>query len=227
MAISYETLLPDILPMVGGCSDHLIETNIRSAVIELCQKASVYQRELDAVTTVGNAYEYDLEAPSGTAVHKILWVTHSGQSLEPVTSSLLEQKLPKWRDTGYTGTPKYYVQQTSSIFWLVPIPSSTQAASTIVQAVLKPTHNSVSCDDDIMNDYRDTIVNGALFRLLRMPNKDWSDINAGMQYGALFSSGMEDARIRAKRIDGVARKVNYGGITTRTRYRNRGWRAGH
>jgi len=227
MAISYETLLPEILPIIYDCPDMLIERTIRTAVIDLCQKSSVYQRELDAVTTVGNAYEYDLEAPSGTTVHKILWVTHGGQSLEPVTSSLLEQKLPKWRDTGYTGTPKYYVQQTSSLFWLVPVPSATQAASTIVQAVLKPTHDSVACDDDIMNDYRETIVNSTLFRLLMMPNKPWTDFNTATAYGGMAASGVESARVRAKRSDGVARKVNYGGIPTRTRYRNRGWRAGY
>ena len=79
MAISYESLLPSILPIVSGCPDTLVENNIRSAVIELCEKASVYQAELDPLTTVGNIYEYDLEPPSGTTVQKILWITHQGK----------------------------------------------------------------------------------------------------------------------------------------------------
>ena len=81
MAISFETLLPEILPMVPGCPDTLIENNIRSAVIELCERAGVYQAELDPVTTVSNIYEYDLEAPTGTSVRKVLWVTHLGKDL--------------------------------------------------------------------------------------------------------------------------------------------------
>ena len=187
MAISYETLLPDILPMVPGCPDTLIKNNVRAAVIELCERSSVYQLELDPLTTVGNIYEYDLEAPSGTTVQKILWVTHAGKDVEPLTSTLLEQRIPKWREGN--GVPEYYVQQGSSLVWLVPIPTSTSASSTIVRAVLKPTHTSTACDDGVMNDYRDTIINGALFRLLRIPNKEWSDLQGASVFGSLFNEG--------------------------------------
>ena len=53
---TYESLLPDIIPMVQNCPDSLIESNIRSAVIELCEKAGVYQAELDPITTVSGIY---------------------------------------------------------------------------------------------------------------------------------------------------------------------------
>lgn len=224
MAISYETLLPEILPMVPGCPDTLIENSIRSAVIELCEKAEVYQLELDPVTTVSNIFEYDLEAPSGTAVQKILWVSHLGKDLEPITTTLLEQRLPGWRDE--TGVPEYFVQQNSATFLLAPVPSTTQVGSTILRAVLKPTYSSNACDDDVMNDYRDTIVNGTLYRLLRIPNKDWTDLAAAGVYGQLFMSGVEMAERRARRADtSVSRKVKYGGSNSgawRTRRRKYG-----
>jgi len=222
MAISYESLLPSILPIVSGCPDTLVENNIRSAVIELCEKASVYQAELDPLTTVGNIYEYDLEPPSGTTVQKILWITHQGKDLEPITSTLLEQRLPKWR--AGNGVPEYYVQQGSSLVWLAPIPTTTGVSSTIVRTVLKPTHTSTACDNDVMNDYRDTIINGALFRLLRIPNQDWTDLQIAGVYGQLFNEGVENAERKARGADsGVARKVRYGGSsgawrTRRNRY---------
>lgn len=220
MAISYETLLPDILPMVPGCPDTLIKNNVRAAVIELCERSSVYQLELDPLTTVGNIYEYDLEAPSGTTVQKILWVTHAGKDVEPLTSTLLEQRIPKWREGN--GVPEYYVQQGSSLVWLVPIPTSTSASSTIVRAVLKPTHTSTACDDGVMNDYRDTIINGALFRLLRIPNKEWSDLQGASVYGSLFNEGTVIAERKARGADaGVARRVRYGGTSGAWRTRRR------
>ena len=225
MAISYETLLPEILPMVPGCPDSLIQNNIRAAVVELCERASVYQQELDPLTTVANIYEYDLEAPSGTSVQKILWVTHAGVDLEPITSSLLEQRIPKWRTEA--GVPEYFLQQTSSLFSLAPVPAATAVSSTVIRAVLKPSHSSTACDNDVMNDYRDTIVNGALFRLLRIPNKDWSDIQGASVYGQLFNQGVEAAERRARNADtGVRRSVRYGGSgawqTRRRRYGNGG-----
>lgn len=225
MAISYETLLPEILPMVPGCPDTLIENNIRSAVIELCELASVYQSELDPVTTVSNIYEYDLEPPTGTSVSKILWITHQGKDLEPLTTTLLEQRLPKWREQA--GVPEYFVQQNSASFMLAPVPSATVVGSTIVRAVLRPTHISTACDNDVMNDYRDTIVNGALFRLLRIPNKDWSDMQGASIYGQLFNKGVQDAERRARNADtAVRRSVRYGGSMAGA-WRTRRRRYGH
>ncbi len=212
MAISYEALLPDILPMVYGCPDTLVENSIRSAVIELCEKASVYQVELDPLTTVGGIYEYDLEAPSGTSVQKILWVSHLGKDLEPITSTLLEQRIPKWREGN--GVPKYYVQQGAALFWLAPVPTATAVSSTLLRAVLKPTHSSTACDNDVMNDYRDTIINGALFRLLRIPNKDWTDFAGAQVYSSLFNQGVVEAERKARGANtGVAKTVKYGGAS--------------
>ena len=102
---SFESLLPEIIPVVPGCTDTLIEQNIRAATIELCEKTEVYQLELDPVTTVQNIFEYDLEPPSGTSVHKIIWMTYDGEDLEAITTALLEQRKPKWRQSGYEGRP--------------------------------------------------------------------------------------------------------------------------
>lgn len=210
---TYESLLPEILPMVYGCPDTYAEKSIRSAVIELCEKAAVYQQELDPITTVANVYEYDFEPPRGTVVHKILWVTHDGDDLEPISTNLIEQRNPDWRNADYYGKPEYYIKQNQSTFWLVPVPSATQVSSTIMRAQLKPTHFSTACSTDVMNDYRDTIVNGALFRLLRTPSQPWTDLTGAQVYGSIFTQGVIDAERRARHADeGIARKVNYGGV---------------
>lgn len=226
MATSYESLLPEILPMVAGCPDSMAENAIRSAVIELCEKSGAYQAELDPVTTVASTYEYDLEAPNGTTVHKIMWASHIGKDLEPISTTLLEQREPNWRDAAKFSTPKYFVKQTPTTFWLVPVPSETKPLSTILRVQLKPSHTSAVCDDGIMSDYRDTIVNGAIFRLLRIPNKDWSDLSGAQIYAAAFAEGIRNAEIRAKNADaGVARKVNYGGLPNGIRRNRRGYRS--
>ena len=211
-SINYEDLLSEIIPMVPGCTDTLIERSIRSAVIELYEKAEVYQYELDPITTVSGTYEYDFEVPNGTAVHKILWVTYDGDDLEPISSSLLEEREPKWRDSNYYGTPIYYIKQSQAIFWLAPVPDVTKTNSVRMRAILKPTHSSTSCNADVMNDYRDTIVNGTLVRLLRTPSKDWTDYNAAQIYNQLFQEGLTFADRKASFADQpVARKVKYGG----------------
>ncbi len=220
----YESLLPEIIPMVPSCPDTLIENSIRSATIELCEKSGVYQQELDPITTIANLFEYDLEPPNGTVVHEILWATYDGTDLEPITSALLEQRIPEWRKAGNEGTPEYFVKQSQSLFYIAPVPNVTKVSSVLMRAVLKPTHTSTACDDDVMNDYRDTIVNGALLRLLRMPGREWTDYAGAGVFASLFNEQLVEAEKRGRQSETrVARKVKYGGVgrnykLTRTRY---------
>lgn len=209
--------------MVPGCPDTLIENNIRAAVIELCEKAAVLQAELDPVTTIAGIYEYDLEPPTDTVVHKIMWVVHDGKEIEPISTNLLEQRKQNWRDADNRGTPEYFVKTSQSLFWMVPVPNETKASSTILRVQLKPTQTSTTADDELMSEYRDTIVNGALFRLLRLPSKDWTDFAGAQVYGSLFAEGIAQADRRARNADaGIARKVAYGGIhSSFSRRRNR------
>lgn len=213
MAIKYESLLAEIIPMVPGCPDTLIESNIRAAAIELCEKAPVYQQELDPVTTVANIYEYDLEPPSGAVVHKVMWLTFEGNDLEPISTGLLEQRVPKWRNADQAGKPDYFVKVNQSTFWLVPVPNETKSQSVILRAQLKPTYSSTACDDDVMTDYREAIIQGTLFRLLRIPSKEWTDFGAAQVYGTLFQQSIQEADRRARHEDmPIARKVTYGGV---------------
>ena len=63
-----------------------------------------------------------------------------------------------------------------------------------------------------MDDYREAIVNGTLFRLLRMPSRDWTDFQGADVYRSLYNVGLVEAERKAQQSDtGVARKVRYGG----------------
>jgi len=212
MTVAYESLLPEILPVVAGCTDTLVEGTIRAAAIEFCERTGAYQVEIDPLTTVSGIYEYDLEPPTGTVVHKIVSAVFKGDDLEPVSSTVLEQRLPNWRNAAHFSAPQYYIQQSASLFWLVPVPNELSVNSTILRVQLKPTQSSTTCDEKIMDEYRDTIVNGALFRLLRMPGKDWSDLQGAQLYSNLFESVVISAERRARHADeGVARRVVYRG----------------
>ena len=46
---SFDSLIKDILPYVPGCPDSLIETNLRSATIELCEKSRQTRQECRAI----------------------------------------------------------------------------------------------------------------------------------------------------------------------------------
>ena len=68
----------------------------------------------------------------------------------------------------------------------MPVPSG--AKEVIASVALKPTRTSNNIDSTVSNQYRDAIIYGALYRLLRMPNREWTDIGAAREYLVQFNN---------------------------------------
>ena len=214
---SFESLVKDVLPYVPGCPDSLIQTNIRSAAIELCEKSKAFTFDLDPITTISGEYEYEFDQPSGTDVHQILWATYDGHDLDPISPRSLELNYPDWRDK--TGTPTVYLQKTVNTFWLVPVPNDGKEL--LVNVALKPTRTTNNIDTEFSNTYRDGIIYGTIFRLLRIPQKAWTDSIAASDYFNLFQAEISDAELRGRGGNiGVIRTVKYksAGLSPRKRY---------
>ena len=214
---SFESLVKDVLPYVPGCPDSLIQTNIRSAAIELCEKSKAFTFDLDPITTISGEYEYEFDQPSGTDVHQILWATYDGHDLDPISPRSLELNYPDWRDK--TGTPTVYLQKTVNTFWLVPVPNDGKEL--LINVALKPTRTTNNIDTEFSNTYRDGSIYGTIFRLLRIPQKEWTDPIASADYFNLFQAEIADAELKGRGGDtGVKRTVKYkgAGLSPRKRY---------
>ena len=214
---SFDSLIRDILPYVPGCPDSLIETNIRSATIELCEKSRAFTFDLDPITTISGTYEYEFDQPSGTEVHQVLWVTYDGHDLDPISPRSLELNYPDWRDRG--GTPTVYLQKTPTSFWLVPVPNSSKEL--LMNVALKPTRTTNNIDTAFSNTYRDAILYGTVYRLLRIPQKEWTDPITSSDYFGLFNEQIRLAELKGRGGDtGVKRTVKYktAGLSHRKRY---------
>ena len=206
---TYTSLVKDILPYVPLCPDALVEQHIRSATIEFCERSKAYILDMDPFNTTAGVYEYDFDIPVATEVHQVLYMTHDGNDMDPISPRSLELNYPDWRNR--TGSPHVYLQKSSSLFWIVPVPSGTKEV--IASVALKPTRTSNNIDSTISNQYRDAIVYGSLYRLLRMPNREWTDIGAAREYLAQFNSEIIQAELGARGGDlGVKRTVKYKGI---------------
>jgi len=206
---AYSSLVKEVLPYVPLCPDSLVEKNIRAAAIEFCERSKAYILDMDPFTTISGVYEYDFEIPTGTEVHQVLYMTEDGRDMDPISPRSLELNYPDWRDR--TGNPHVYLQKTPSTFWVVPVPSGTKQI--IASVALKPTRTSNNLDTSIVNQYTDAIVYGALYRLLRIPSREWTDVEAAREYLAQFNFEITQAELRARGGDlGVKRTVKYKGI---------------
>ena len=206
---SYSSLVKEVLPYVPLCPDSLVEQNIRSAAIEFCERSKAYILDMDPFNTTAGVFEYDFDVPTGTEVHQVLYMTEDGTDMDPISPRSLELNYPDWRDR--TGNPHVYLQKTSTTFWVVPVPSGSRQI--IASVALKPTRTSNNLDTNITNQYRDAIIYGALYRLLRIPNREWTDVGAAREYLAQFNNEIIQAELRARGGDlGVKRTVKYKGI---------------
>ena len=220
---TFDGLVKEVLPYVPGCPDSLVLNNLRSATIDLCEKSKAYVCDLDAITTVSGVFEYEFDQPTGTDVHQVLWMTYDGNDLDPITPRSLELNYPDWRDR--SAIPQVYLQKDVNTFWLVPVPNSTISNGVLASVALKPKRTSNNIDTKFSDSYRDGIIYGALHRLLRIPNRDWTDIGSANNYFSLFSEEVRQAELKGRGGDlGVPRKVHYKGVglNPRKRYRRYG-----
>ena len=216
---SFDSLIKEILPYVPGCPDSVVESNLRAAAIEFCEKTKAFVKDLDPISTVSSTYEYEFDQPTGTAVHSILWMIHDGDDLDPISPRSLELNFPDWRDR--SAIPRVYLQKNADTFWVIPIPNASITNGLYLSVALKPTRTASNIDTSFSNDYRDGILFGSLYRLLRIPSQDWSDPNASADYLSLFSEQVRTAELRARSGDlGVRRLVKYKGVglSSRKRY---------
>jgi hypothetical protein len=220
---TFDSLIKEILPYVPGCPEVLIKSNLRSATIEFCEKSKAFVHDLEPITSTSGIHEYEFDQPVGTSVHSILWAIYDGEDLDPISPRSLELNYPDWRDR--SSIPKVYLQKDSNKFWLIPVPNATQASIIQLSVSLKPTRTASNIDTSFSNDYRDGILYGTLYRLLRIPSRAWTDLYASADYLGLFRQQVAEAELRARSGDlGVRRLVKYRGVglTKRKRYKKYG-----
>ena len=221
MAIAYDSFLPDILPYARNCPDPTIEAAIRLAVIELCEKTDIWQVDLDPISAIAEQYAYDLEPPSQSTVQRIVSITDvNGERLEPVTTGMLDQRSPDWRNQ--PGNPRFYIRQDEeNQIWLAPPPSVARTNAFLLRVVLKPSITSTSCSNFIMTDFRDAICNRTIARLLSMPDRDWSNFKTAAVHYSMWERQVVDIEKQARQAnEGVTPVVRYGGIGVRRGQRN-------
>lgn len=211
MAKAAATFIPEILPYAPACPDMAIEANVISAAIKFCEDSKAWQYNMDPMVAVAGLGEYDLEPPAASVVDRIHTVTHNGLPLEPVTMKTMDERVPK--RTTYTATPKFYLKNSSTTLLLGPIPAATLSGGLRIRLVLKPVRTATSLNDELYNDYFEAILRLALYRLLSIPGKDWSNPVAAREQLALYDVELRRAKQRARQAEGgFVPIVGYGGL---------------
>lgn len=189
--IKYSELLGEVLPYLNADpSDPVAENVIKRTVIEFCARSWVWQHLTDQIDVVAGENTYDLEQPTGTDVVAVISAALDAKPLLPKDILWLNKEMPCWQTTGTQ--PQYFTQVDTEQIILAGMPNS--GYSLTLTLALQPSRSATSFPKWILNQYLYVLADGALSKLMMMPNKPWTDINNGADRRAKFESGIFNAR---------------------------------
>lgn len=200
---TYEAFFPDVLPDVPGCPADVAIRAIRNTVIEFCEKSLIHQVTQDPITIRANLTDYDLDAPTGYRVHKVMKAWFQGAELSPVApDDIVTPDAYSQSVGGYTPSksqPTGYTQKDSETVSFMPIPNQDYPKAITMRVALVPLRDSTKFDDFLYEQWGEYIACGAKARLMLTPGKPYTNQDAASVNQARYMTALNDARQRAIR----------------------------
>ena len=201
MSTAHTAFLDYVLPHVPGCTNEMALLEIKSTIIEFCEKSLILQTDHDPVTAVSGTIDYDLEPPKDRLVVRVMKAWYKGQELEEMAPDDIDTPSVYNQNSGYhvhRADPLQFFQKDARTFSVYPIPNETVRQSITLRVALKPTRSATTIDDLIYEEYAETIGSGAISRLALSPGKPYSNPQLANAHHALFHAGLNVARDRAQ-----------------------------
>lgn len=187
-----------VMPSVQGCPVAMVNTAIRSACAEFCEKSHIWKQESIDNDVIENVYLYSFAPPIGSKVVTPYRVAIYDRELYPTDLETLEHTNPKWRDTEEE-LPKEYFLVTDNTIRLIGKPSKSMEASLTAGVVLKPSRDATSCPSFLYDDWVEVIAAGALSKLLAMRGKIWAQEALVPFYDRIFRAGIARAKSKSSK----------------------------
>ena len=209
VAKKIESLVPKVKREAPSCPSFIAIEELRNTIIDFCINTDIYLADLSLFQTVTGINEYesaDLDIPVGSELNHILdFFCEVGESTAQLSEKSLTRLEPKSLigkpslfDMYGSGKPKYYSQKDQETILIAPTPNQNYSLYALYS--LKPTATATTIPNIIVNEYQETIVHGALYRLQMMKDSPWSDVQAADLNKRMYDKGEEQA----------VRKTKYG-----------------
>ena len=187
---TWDTILPLVTPDIPGCPEATIKTAFAAVAADSCARTHIWRESLETQSTVVDQAEYEV---NGSAViESVLWILIDDREITHTDSRLVDHN-----DLLRTGRPsKYWVVREKAIR-LFYIPDDVYTLKG--EIALKPSRTARGVEDWIYETWADTLVSGVLWRLTRVPNKEWTNPDIALMNKKLYEQGVTNARIRDMR----------------------------
>ncbi|MCA9340695.1 MAG: hypothetical protein KDA17_07295 [Candidatus Saccharibacteria bacterium] len=192
----------DLAPSVPGCPLPTVIQYVRAAAIEACERTQAYRYQQEDIPLTPGVHEYSYEVPDQTEVCGVLYAALDGIKIPFVPQEEVHRKYPDWPVTSSTNRsqPTVVSQFDVDNFVVAPVPdrpTSTTLYQLRMFLALRPTTTATGMDQTILDELERPIIDGALQRLLVLPNKSWTDRQLAQYHAKQFVFKIASHRAKA------------------------------
>lgn len=215
MKEKFLSLAPYIVPQVPGCTNLMVEQQLRRAAIQTCNFTHYWKRTLNPAKPDEPTATYRYILAQDEDRNQVEWVQWGDDRLEPIS----EEQVSLCSNSGVykpSNTPTHYYELNNRCLRLYPEPHEElevwDPKQIKIRLSLRPSIQATTMDGGVLQDIYEALINGALGFLLSMSNMDWANPALAEGYIANYNAMNLDLKRRAR--DGhvmAQRAVRYGG----------------
>lgn len=202
--VNWENFYEYVMPSVQGCPVSMVQSAIRSACIEFCEKTLIWKQDSIKNDILEGLDLYTFAPPLSAKVVMPYRITikdedtNNEKEIEQIALNTLESFDPHWRERT-SRIPDYYVLVTDDTVRFIGTPTEDLLESLTACVALKPSRSAKQCPTFIYNDWAETIAAGALAKLHAMKQKDWAIPDLVSYYDRVFKAGISRARSKSEK----------------------------
>lgn len=206
--VTYATYIPEIRPFVPGCPDPTILNALQRTANIFFWKTQSYRIWLPVFDLTISTTTYTLGGlPAQTETAQIMQLFCSGVAVDEKAHSEFLALDPQWPTKTGTQAQYYTVLNDTSTFNIIPIPSATVTGAFNAQVALSPTLTATGLEQAHFESWKDGLIDGALSRLMEMPNQVWSNAKDAVERHTRYNSQAMQAKAQAN-MGNVRRDLN-------------------
>lgn len=180
--VNVTDLIAPVAQRVRECPSSVLIRNYVAAVREFCNKTRWLTRTVTGATTIDQV-RYNLGDDPHLEIIGIhaMSIARSADDLVPVTAG----DPTRWDGSAPHELSNQYVYIPHAQFALSPKPD--QAYDLTITAVVQPKRGAVSIPEELVTDWEEAFIAGALYRIMRIAGQPWTDLNESGNQLLLFN----------------------------------------
>ncbi|WP_420588235.1 hypothetical protein [Bacterioplanoides sp.] len=190
-------LSPEVVAETPECPIGQVNKALINTIRDFCWNTHYWQHEMEPITLLPFSEQapetciYTLPVPENTEMLTVITLVYNGSLLSMKSQSWLDSNVNNWRQA--SGEPLYYLMMSDKRVRFVPASDIVRPVAVTGTLILQPTKVTNEFDDRLM-EFDQAIINGALAKLLVIPDKKWSNSRRATVSEAVYQEGLSRAR---------------------------------